>query len=121
MRRFLVISIPIVTLIFFVLVMMSNGVLKQPFGDDDNIPLSIETLIQDVNNENWEAANKDTDQLDRAWEKVIKRVQYSSERNEIDDFTINIARLRGAIQAQDKSSGLQELSEAYLHWKYLGK
>lgn len=121
MRRFLVIAIPIVTLIFFVLVMVSGDFLKQSPGEKDNIPQAIEMIIQDVNNENWEAAGKNVDHLSRAWEKVVKRVQFSSERNEINDFSINIARLRGAIQAQDKSSGLQELNEAYAHWKFLGK
>lgn len=121
MRKFLVISIPIVTLVFFILVMLSGDVLKKSFGSDDNIPQSIETLIQDVNNENWEAANKNTDNLSKAWDKVVNRVQYSSERNEINDFTISLARLRGAIQAEDKSGSLQELNEAYEHWKDLGK
>lgn len=121
MRRFLVIAIPIVTLIFFVLVMISGDFLKQSPGERGNIPQVIEMIIQDVTNENWEAAGKNTDYLSRTWERVVKRVQFSSERNEIDDFLMNIARLKGAIQAQDKSSGLQELNEAYAHWKFLGK
>lgn len=121
MRKFLVIAIPIVTLILFVLVMISGDFLKQSLGVNDNIPQAIERVTQDVNNENWEAADKNTDYLSSAWEKVVKRVQFSSERNEINDFLINIARLRGAIQAQDKSSGLQELSEAYAHWRFLGQ
>lgn len=121
MRRFLVISIPIVTLVFFVMVMLSGDLLKQPLGGDDNIPQSIETLVQDVNHENWEAAKQDTDNLNRVWDKVVNRVQFSSERDEINAFSSNIARLRGAIQAKDKSIGLTELSEAYEHWKELGK
>lgn len=121
MRRFLVIAIPIVTLILFILVMLSGDLLKQSLGKDDNIPQSIETVIQDVNNEDWAAASKNTEQLSESWEKIIKRVQFSSERNEINDLSKSIARLRGAIIAQDKSSGLSELYEAYEHWKGLGK
>lgn len=121
MRTFLVRAIPIVALIVFVLIMLSGDVLKKSFGSDDNIPLSIETVVQDINNENWEAAQKNTDDLSKAWDKVVGRVQFSSERNEINEFAISLARLRGAIQAQDKSSGLQELNEAYEHWNDLGK
>lgn len=121
MRRFLVIAIPIVALVFFVMVMLSGNILKQPLVGDDNIPQSIETIIQDVNHENWEAANQNTDNLNRVWDKVVTRVQFSSERDEINAFSINIARLRGAIQAKDKSIVLTELSEAYEHWKELGK
>ena len=55
------------------------------------------------------------------WDKVVNRVQFSAERNELDDLSMSIARLKGAIQAQDKPTGLTELSEAYEHWKNLGK
>ncbi|TGE30997.1 DUF4363 family protein [Desulfosporosinus sp. Sb-LF] len=121
MRKFLVIAIPIVTLVFFVLVMLSGNVFKQSLGGDDNIPQSIETLMKDANQENWDAANQNADHLNRVWNKIVNRVQFSSERDEINAFTINIARVRGAIQAKDKSVVLTELSEAYEHWKELGK
>ena len=121
MRKFLVIAIPIVTLVFFVLVMLSGDILKQPLGRDDNIPQSIETVIQDVNHNDWETATKNTDNLNKVWDKVVSRIQYSSERDEINAITMNIARLRGGIQAKNKPIALTELSEAYEHWKQLGK
>src|SRR5665648_49028 len=117
MRKFMVIALPIVTLVLFVMVMLSSNILKQPLGNDDNIPQSIETVVQDINHENWEAANQNTENLNRVWDKVVTRVQFSAERNELDDLTMNIARLKGAIQAKDKAGGLTELSEAYEHWK----
>jgi hypothetical protein len=121
MRTFLVRAIPIVTLILFILLMLSGDFFKKSFGNDDNIPLAIETVIEDIKNENWDAAEKDTDHINEAWNKIVNRVQFSSERNEINDFSVSLARLRGAIEAQDKSGGLQELNEAYEHWNDLGK
>ena|SRR5665648_29919 len=120
MRKFMVIAIPIVTLVLFVMIMLSSNILKQPLVGDDNVPQSIETVVQDINHENWEAANQNTDNLNRVWDKVVNRVQFSAERNELDDLSMSIARLKGAIQAQDKPTGLTELSEAYEHWKNLG-
>lgn len=119
MRKFLVIAIPIVTLILFIIVMLSGNILKYSLGDDDNIPQSIATIIRDVNNENWESADRNTDNLDKVWKKIIKRVQFSSERDEINSFSANVARLRGAIQAKDKSNALSELNEANEHWEDL--
>ena len=121
MRKLLVIAIPIVVLVFFVLVMLSGDVLKQSLGKDDNVPQSIEAVIQDVSRDNWEAALQNTDALERVWDKVVTRVQFSVERNEINAFSTNIARLKGALQAKDKSIALTELNEAYEHWKDLGK
>ncbi|MDP4126969.1 MAG: DUF4363 family protein [Bacillota bacterium] len=120
MRKFLVIAIPIVTLVLFVIVMLSGEILKQPLGNDDNVLKSIETIIQDVDHENWEAAYQDTDNLKKVWNKVINRVQFSSERDEINALSMNIARVRGAIQAKDKSIVLTELNEASEHWRELG-
>ena len=120
MRKFMVVALPIVTLVLFIMVMLSGDILKQPLVGDDNVPQSIETVVQDINHENWAAANQATDNLSRVWDKIVTRVQFSAERNEIDDLNMNIARLKGAIQAQDKPTGLTELSEAYEHWKNLG-
>jgi hypothetical protein len=120
MRKFLVIAIPVVALVLFILVMLSGDFLKESFGSDDNIPKSLEIVTQDIANENWEAAKVHTENLSTAWNKVIQRVQYSSERDEINAFSMNLARLRGAILAQDKNNGLTELSEAYEHWNELG-
>ena len=50
-------------------------------------------------------------------EQIIHRIQFGSEREEINDLSKNIARLRGAAQAKDRTSSLVELSEAYHHWK----
>ena len=121
MRKFLVITIPIVTLVFFVLIMLSSSILKGSLGNDDNIPESIQLIIQDVESENWESASNKAENLSDAWTKVVKRIQFSSERDEINSFNASLARLRGALMAEDKSASYMELSEAYEHWEGLGK
>lgn len=121
MRKFLVIAIPIITIALFILIMLSGNFLKRPLGKDDNIPESIQMIIKDIESEKWEEAEKKTTQLTTTWEKVVDRVQFSSERDEINALNVNIARLHGAIWAKDKSSSLTELCEAYEHWDQLGK
>ena len=121
MRKFLVISIPIASLIFFVLIMLSGSVLKKSFGKNDNIPESIQLITQDIELENWESANEKTENLSNSWKKIVKRIQFSSERDEMNSFDTSLARLRGAIMAKDKSGSLMELNEAYEHWEGLGK
>ncbi len=121
MRRFLVISIPIVTIVLFVLIMLSDMVLKNSFYTDDNIPVSIDSVRKEIEENNWEEANSKTLQLTTAWNKVVKRVQFSAEKDEINGFDKNLARLKGAIAAKDKSDAFMELNEAYEHWVNLGK
>jgi hypothetical protein len=121
MRKFLVISIPIAALVSFVLIMLSGNVLKNSFGKNDNIPESIQLITQDIQSENWDSANEKVENLSTAWKGIVKRIQFSSERDEINSFDASVARLRGAIMAQDKSASFMELNEAYEHWEGLGK
>ncbi|GAA0077459.1 DUF4363 family protein [Clostridium sp. CTA-5] len=121
MRKFLVITTPIVTLILFVVIMLSSSILKKSLKNEVSIPESIQLIIQDVESDNWEGANDKTEELAKTWGKIVKRIQFSSERDEINSFQSSIARLDGAIMAKDKSSSLIQLKEAYDHWDGLGK
>jgi uncharacterized protein YfkK (UPF0435 family) len=120
MRKFMIIAIPIVTLAIFVLIMLSGNYLKKPLGEEDNIPELVQLLTQNIYDEEWAAAAENTEKLRNVWNKITKRVQFSSERYEINGFSMNLARLRGAIMAKDKANSLSELYEAYEHWKELG-
>jgi hypothetical protein len=120
MRKILVISIPILTLALFVVIMLSGNYLKKPLDETDNIPELIQILINNIDDEKWEEAKKNTDKLSDAWDRIVKRVQISSERDEINGFSMNVARLRGSIMAKNKANSLSVLFEAYEHWKELG-
>lgn len=121
MRKFLVITIPIMTLVIFILIMLSGGILKKPLSENDDIPKSIQFIINDIESDNWKAAEVKAEELSDLWKQIVNRVQFSSERDEINAFSSSIARLRGAITAKDKSSSFIELYEAYEHWDQLGK
>jgi hypothetical protein len=121
LRRFLVIAIPIVTLVLFIMIMHSGNYVKKSLGTNDNIPQTIEDIIGSIMDDNWEEVERETNNLEAAWEKVVRRVQFSVERDEINYFTTNLARLQGAILAKDKPGALIELKEAYSHWENLGR
>ena len=121
MRKFLVRTIPIAALALFIVVMLSNSFLKGPITKNDDVKKSIEKVIENINEDQWEEADKNTDHLSKVWKKVSHRVQFSAEKDEIEDFTTNIARLRGAIHTKDKPNAIMELYEAYEHWRDIGK
>jgi hypothetical protein len=119
LRKFLVAAIPIATIIIFMAVMLSGNYLKQPLGKNDDIPGLIESIINDIRDEQWDSVSEKTEELNHAWKKVVFRVQFSSERNEINNFNIALARLQGAILEKDRLSAITELKEAYEHWDQL--
>lgn len=121
MRKFMVIAIPVVSLFIFIAIMLSGTFLKKPLGDDDNIPEAINELIQTVQEEKWTDAGIKAKELSNIWKRIVNRVQFSSERDEINFFSMSLARLEGAILAKDKASAILELKEAYEHWDQLAK
>lgn len=120
MRKFFVIAIPILLLGIFISIMLSGQLLKKPIGKDDDIPLAIQSLIDIIEDDQWQQAPDKVEELHQIWRKIVARVQFSSERDEINAFSMNIARIRGAVRVQDKNSAIIELNEAYEHWKELG-
>lgn len=121
MKKAVLISIPVILLGIFVAIMMSGTILKKPMGNKDNVPGYLELVAEDIKAENWDKAMEDTRELEKAWRGVIKRIQYSAEIDQIVPISVNIARVKGAIESKNKSIGLVELSEAYSRWEEIGK
>ena len=69
MRRFLIIVIPIITLIIFVFIMLSGTILKKPFGKFDDVPGSIDDIIAAVNDEDWDDLANKLNGLEKAWDR----------------------------------------------------
>lgn len=121
MRKFLVISIPLFLIALFILTMLSDKYLKHSFNDNDDVVYLLDTVAKEVNEEDWNKAKSSTEKLRSAWVMVVKRVQFSAEKDEINGFFRNLARLEAAIATNNKDNALMELNEAYYHWESLGK
>ncbi|MDU1321159.1 MAG: DUF4363 family protein [Clostridium botulinum] len=121
MRRFLVRTIPIVALSFFIAVMLSAGYMKKPRSQGENVDEFISITIEYVKNEDWSNAEKEVEKLNLAWNKVLKRVQFSSELDQINYLSESIDKAKGGIIAEDKGISLSNLTSFYEEWKNIGK
>lgn len=121
MRKFFVIFIPVIILAISIFVMLSCSFFKKPKGDIDNIPKHMDIITKAVTSDNWSLAEQNMSELESGWKTVIKRVQFSCERDEINALNVSIARLKASVDAKDKASALIEISEAMQHWNDLGK
>ncbi len=119
MKKIIFYLLPVALLGLFVAIMLSGSYLKQPFGTDDNVPGQISLVKNYVRNADWENAQKEQNNLEMAWEKIIPRIQFSMERDEINQLDISLARAKAAITAKDKAGALMELEEAARHWHNL--
>ncbi len=108
--------IPVLLIIAFVIIMTTGNIVKKPFSQKDDVQYYIERVNKDVNSEKWVEGKLNVDKLKIAWRKVSKRVQFSVERDEMVAIDRNIAKIKGSIEAKDKTSALIELSEIKENW-----
>ncbi|HEX6972724.1 MAG TPA: hypothetical protein VF234_10945 [Limnochordia bacterium] len=121
LRRIAAYAVPVVILAGFLAVMISDEWLRGPFSADDDVQAKLERLQQAVIAGDWEGAAREHVALEASLRRVIGRVQFSIERDQINRLRLEIAGLGGAIAARDSAAALVELSEAAAVWQGLGQ
>jgi len=118
-KRFLVYLLPVAILALFIFVMNSNIYLQRNRSKDNNFPMYIEKVKEDIRNNRWNEAKINIEKLENSWNLIMPKLQFSVERDEIGDLNASLARLKGAITAEDKGEALADLNEAQEHWNRL--
>ncbi|MBU3160578.1 DUF4363 family protein [Clostridium frigoris] len=121
MKKFITYSIPIVTLTIFILIMLGGNYFKKPHNPSEDVISFVNLSIEHAKVENWDKLKQDVANIDFAWKKIIPRIQYSVERDEMYNISLNLASLRGSIASKDKASTLIELNEMVENWDELTK
>ncbi|MGK0469152.1 DUF4363 family protein [Clostridium sp.] len=119
MKKFISYSIPIITLTVFVLIMLSGSYLKKPRNSSEDVIAFTQISIVHAKAEKWDMLKKDITSITTSWNKIVPRIQFSVDRDEIYNINLNISRLRGSIASQDKSSTIMELYEIIENWHEL--
>lgn len=119
MKKWASYLIPVVSLIVFVLIMQGGCFFICSRSDKDAVPQYVDQVRSDLEAQRWDIAQEDLQRLDKAWKKVIPRIQFHAEMDAIDGIKENIARLHGSIAAEDLGLSLAELAELAEHWENL--
>ncbi len=115
MNKFIGYLIPVILLLIFIFIMNSSDFIK-----DKNIHDNINILNNYLIDEEWNEARIHFHKLKNRWDKNVKLLQFSVERNEIRNINSGIARLQGSLIAQDRASALIELNNIKAVWSQLG-
>lgn len=112
-----------VVLLFALFIFIMNGgdLFKKPLGSGDDFMLYMNQLEYNISVDEWQTASATYEKLHRAWKKIVPRIQYSVEKDEINAIDVNLARLKSCITSQDKTLALLELNEAREHWHDLNR
>ncbi len=122
MRRLTRFLLPLIIMVVFVLLMVSDEFVKRPFhGELDDVSMHLLAVRQAVLSEDWKVGSASLENLRRAWGIVTGRVQFTVERDEIRHIDSNIARLSGFLDGEEQAGALAELAELEEHWTQLGR
>ncbi len=119
MKILLYYVIPAGLIVFFIFLMTSAPILKDPTRKADDVSMYLKKVNKDIKEEQWVQASRDQDRLKKAWQEVLPRVQVATGKMETDHISTNISRLSGFIEAHGKPGALAELSELTMNWKHL--
>jgi hypothetical protein len=119
-RFWLLYVLPICLILVFVAIMVSGALLKKPFGADDRLLESVQTLQKQVEDKKWTEAKSQIDYAMKAWDKIVNRIQFSVERETIYDILGTLARMKGGIAAEDDKAIMEEIYYFYVLWDNLG-
>ncbi|MCL6661957.1 DUF4363 family protein [Paenibacillus polymyxa] len=119
-RFWLLYVLPIFLILVFVAIMASGAFLKKPFGNDDRLLESIQTLEKQVEGKQWTEAKSQVNYAMQAWDKVVNRIQFSVERETIYDILGTLARIKGGVAAEDDKAIMEEIYYFYVLWDNLG-
>jgi hypothetical protein len=121
MQRVLYYIVVVAILAVFVVIMNAGDYMKKPRTQADNFPLHLQLVTRDIEKGDWELAKENRQRLEGAWKKIMPRIQFSVEKDEMTAIDFNLARLDAYIQARDRSNALAELKEAAEHWRDLNR
>lgn len=108
-------------LLIFVFILNSGDTAKKPWGTDDDFVLYAARLQKDMEKGDFKKAKSDLNQLQKAWQQIVARIQYSVEKDEINAIYVNLARIKAHIKNKDPEPALVEIEEMWNHWHHLNQ
>ncbi|WP_217585805.1 DUF4363 family protein [Lentibacillus saliphilus] len=121
MKKFMLYVVPSAMLFLFVVVMNSGSMLKKPYGQDDRVYEAVKQLETHVKEERWEHAEKDIQYIERAWKKVVNRIQFSVEKDNMEEISQTISHMKGQVYIRDDQAIFEHIYYYYDLWDRLAK
>ncbi|MDN8588902.1 hypothetical protein B2I21_04185 [Chryseobacterium mucoviscidosis] len=119
-RFWLLYVLPICMILLFCAILASGTFLKKPWGTNDRLLESVQTLEKQVQAKNWTEAKTQVDYALQAWDRIVNRIQFSVERENIYNILGALARMKGGVVAKDEKMILAEIYYFYVLWDNLG-
>lgn len=119
MKKFIKVAIPIIIILCFIIILNAGRFLKKPFGKEDDVYFYLKAIENNIYEEEWDEAEENLKELEKAWDIVLVRIQMTIEGARINDFFSEMAHLRGAIHGQSRENAIIEIDTLIDVWERL--
>ncbi|BFH16261.1 DUF4363 family protein [Paenibacillus melissococcoides] len=120
-RKWLMLALAALLLVFFGAILGSGNFLKQPLGKEDRLLEAVQSIEQHIEKKNWNQAKDKIEYASNAWKRIVNRIQFSVEREYMYDISGILSRIRGGIVAKDDAAVMEEIYFFYELWDNLGR
>jgi predicted PurR-regulated permease PerM len=79
----------------------------------------IETVILEIKDSNWEAAARETAELESGWDKSARWWPVFLDHQEMDNIEFSLARVKAYVNSRDSALALGQLEELSLMLKHI--
>ena len=120
MKKLLQIVVPVAAIGFFVLIMNSSFLFREPNGY--HVPSHIQSIEKSILRDDWSTAESDLTEMDTIIKgKIFPFIQFSVEKDEMIQIDMNISRVRGCMETKNKDLAVVYLQEIDCHWNNLNR
>lgn len=115
LRTIIAYAIPVIILALFITIMLIEpGRTKRV--DGDQYLQHIDKLQNQVQAGEWERAGREIKHLRQEFRRIIPHIQFSGERDEINQITITLAQIEAYVSCHDRNEAIASLYVARAHW-----
>jgi len=120
MKKLLKVAVPVAVIGFFILIMNSDFLFREP--DGYHVPSQIENITESILRSDWSTADTQLNEMDTVLkETIFPLIQFSVEKDEMIQIDLSIARIRGCIQTRNRDLAVVYLQDIKSHWNNLNK
>ncbi len=107
----------VVLLASFLFVLAGGVWLKRPLAPGEDVAGLMQALEASLERgPDWDEGARLQREVERAWARVEPRIQLSVEKDDMEEFTDQLVRLKAAIEAQDEALAREALALMKAAW-----
>lgn len=95
--------------------------LKKPLVGKDNVQQHMGALEKCLLDRKWGQAAQELKEIESAWNKVQKRIQFAGESDDIQKMDEMLVRMEAAIRIKSYDIANTDMASLKFHWGHVGK